>query len=199
MLELPPPGGFVVYDSARARDEAPAPLARERVRAALNGGVEAALAGAHDDALARFDEAAAALEPTDHYGRLLVTLNRAQALVARGDLATAEDAAADALRLARREKDDYWTALAQLGLALAQVARGKRADARGRLGEAARAFARAGDAPRQVLSHYLLGEIAYLSEDPIRAGSHYRDGLAVARQTAAQEWIDLLTSRFEHR
>jgi hypothetical protein len=50
-----------------------------------------------------------------------------------------------------------------------------------------------------VQCHYLLGEIAYLGEDPIRAGAHYRDALAIARAAEAQEWIELLTLRFEHR
>jgi hypothetical protein len=126
-------------------------------------------------------------------------MNRAQALLEAGELALADDEAAAALRLARREKQDRWVALASLCAALVALARGRRADARTRLGEAARRFARAGDALRQVQCHYLLGEIAYLGEDPIRAGAHYRDALAIARAAEAQEWIELLTLRFEHR
>ncbi|HKP74719.1 MAG TPA: hypothetical protein VJT67_04215, partial [Longimicrobiaceae bacterium] len=109
------------------------------------------------------------------------------------------DEATAALRLARREKQDGWVALATFGSALVALARGRRAGARTRLGEAVRLFARSGDAMRQVQCHYLLGEIAYLGEDPIRAGAHYRDGLAVARAAGAQVWIELLTLRFEHR
>jgi ABC-type Fe3+/spermidine/putrescine transport system ATPase subunit len=36
-------------------------------------------------------------------------------------------------------------------------------------------------------------------EDPIRAGSHYRDGLGLARASGAVGTVELLTLRFEHR
>jgi hypothetical protein len=78
-------------------------------------------------------------------------------------------------------------------------ARGERSLARTRLVESARAFARAEDRLRAVQCHYLLGEIAYETEDPIRAGSHYRDGLAIAREAGAAALVELLTLRFEHR
>jgi len=82
---------------------------------------------------------------------------------------------------------------------LAQLARGRRNEARARLGDAARLFARFGETLRRIQCHYLLGEVAWMGEDPIRAGSHYRDALAVARPAGEQAWIELLTLRFEHR
>jgi tetratricopeptide (TPR) repeat protein len=130
---------------------------------------------------------------------LLLSVNRAQVLLETGDLPGAEELALAALRLARRERNDRWAALAGLSVSLVQLARGRRNDARARLGEAVRLFARAGDARRQVQCHYLLGEIAYLGEDPIRAGAHYRDALGIARAAHEQAWIELLTLRFEHR
>lgn len=130
---------------------------------------------------------------------VLQAIRRSQALLDAGELLAAESEAANALRLARREKDEQGIALAGLATALVYQARGRYADARKLLTEGARAFARAADALRQVQSHYLLGEIAYQAEDPIRAGSHYRDALAVAREAGMQEWIEVLTLKFEHR
>ncbi|HET7464429.1 MAG TPA: tetratricopeptide repeat protein [Longimicrobium sp.] len=170
-----------------------------RGRQRLNAAIGRALAGEPGSALAEIEAAEGALDAGDGFGRLLVRLNRAQALLDHGDLRAAVAAAADALRMARREKDEYGTALAGLGSALTHLARGRRNEARAHLGEAARTFARYGDALRQVQCHYLLGEVAYTGEDPIRAGAHYRDALAVARPAGAQEWIELLTLRFEHR
>ena len=62
-----------------------------------------------------------------------------------------------------------------------------------------RAFTRSGDRLRSVQCHFMLGEIAYEAEDPIRAGSHYRDGLSVAREAGATALVELLSLRFEHR
>lgn len=170
-----------------------------RGRQRLNAAIGRALAGDPAAALAGIDAAEAALEADDGFGRMLVLLNRAQALLDHGDPRGAVATSADALRMARREKQEYWAALAGLGSALTHLARGRRNEARAHLGEAARAFARHGDALRQVQCHYLLGEVAWSGEDPIRAGSHYRDALAIARPAGAQEWIELLTLRFEHR
>jgi tetratricopeptide (TPR) repeat protein len=170
-----------------------------RGRQRLNAAIALALAGDPSAALVELDAAEAEIGPDDAFGRLLVLLNRAQAWLERGDLRPASAAAADALRMARREKQEYWTALAGLSVALTHLARGRYNEARARLGEAARTFARHGDALRQIQCHYLLGEVAYIGEDPIRAGTHYRDGLAVARPAGAQAWIELLTLRFEHR
>ncbi|HET7232147.1 MAG TPA: hypothetical protein VFJ16_19225, partial [Longimicrobium sp.] len=172
---------------------------RARGRERLNAAIGVALGGDAAAALAEIDAAEAALDADDMFGRLLVLLNRAQALLDGGDLRAAVAASADALRMARREKHEYGTALALLGSALTHLARGRRNEARGNLGDAARTFSRYGDALRQVQCHFLLGEVAYIGEDPIRAGTHYRDALAVARPAGAQEWIELLTLRFEHR
>lgn len=171
----------------------------DRGRRRLNAAIGLALDGDSDAALAELAAAEAAMGGEDAFGRLLVVLNRAQVLLERGEVRAAATAAADALRAARREKHDYAAALAGLGVALTHLARGRRNEARARLGEAVRTFARYGDALRQLQCHYLLGEVAYAGEDPIRAGSHYRDALAVARPAGAQEWIELLTLRFEHR
>jgi len=170
-----------------------------RGRQRLNAAIARALGGGTAAALVEIDAAERALDAGDGFGRLLVLLNRARALLDHGDVRGAAAASADALRMARREKEEYWTALAGLGSALTHLARGRRNQARAHLGEAARAFARYGDALRQLQCHYLLGEVAYIGEDPIRAGAHYRDALAVARPAAAQAWIELLTLRFEHR
>jgi ATP/maltotriose-dependent transcriptional regulator MalT len=161
--------------------------------------VERALAGRLAEALTLLDEARSAAVGADAPVRLMVALNRAQALLESGDLAGADDEAAGALRLARHERRDRWAALAGLSAALVHLARGRRNQARTRLGEAVRQLARDGDALRQLQCHYLLGEIAYLAEDPIRAGSHYRDALGIARAAREQAWIELLTLRFEHR
>lgn len=199
LLELPPPGGYVRAEGWESYDEAPANEAWHRFAAEVEPGIEAGLARDGAGALRRFDLAAAELSPEVLYGRLLLGINRAQALLLLDDAAGAEEEAVKALRLARREKREHWIALAGLGVALVYLARGRRAEARARLGEAVRGFARHGDLLRQIQCHYILGEIAYLAEDPIRAGSHYRDGLAVAREAGEQEWVELLTSRFEHR
>ena len=161
--------------------------------------VEAALAGAHAEALELLAAAEAALAPDAHLGRMLVLHNRAQLRLEAGALRDAADDASAALRLARRERDDAAEALAGLGLALVHLARGRRNEARSRLAESARGFARSGDALRQIQCHYLLGEVAYIGEDPIRAGAHYRDALGIARTAGEQAWIELLTLRFEHR
>ncbi|HEU4562506.1 MAG TPA: hypothetical protein VFS20_32045 [Longimicrobium sp.] len=168
-------------------------------RARLNAAVARALEGDVDAALAEIDTAEAELDPDDVFGRLLVLVNRAQALLERGDVRLASSAASDALRMGRREKQDHWAALGGLSVALTHLARGRYNETRARLGEAVRIFARYGDALRQIQCHYLLGEVAYIGEDPIRAGAHYRDGLAIARPARAQEWVEMLTLRFEHR
>ena len=200
-IEMPAPAGWMRSEGGERCDAAPRGDGWARFAAALDAGVDAALARDAAEALRRFDEAAAALAPTagDAYARVILGVNRAQALLLADDPVGAEREAAAALRLARREKNDGWAALASFGIALVFLARGRLADARARLGEASRGFARAGDRLRQVQCHYVLGEIAYFGEDPIRAGSHYRDGLSLAREDALQEWIELLTSRFEHR
>jgi tetratricopeptide (TPR) repeat protein len=195
--ELLSPRGYV------APDEVPRDPTREAepnaARTLIARAVTEAVAGGHPAALALLAEAEAALADGDRSARLLLAVNRAQVLLETGDLAGADGAAAAALRLARRERQDRWAALAGLGAALVHLARGRRNDARTRLGEAVRLFARDGDALRQLQCHYLLGEIAYLAEDPIRAGSHYRDALGLARAAHAQAWIEFLTLRFEHR
>jgi tetratricopeptide (TPR) repeat protein len=194
---LSPPGGEPPLENAGPGASAHGGPARGRQR--LNAAIALALAGDPSAALAELDAAEAEIGADDGFGRLLVLLNRAQAWLERGDLRPATAAAADALRMARREKQEYWTALAGLSVALTHLARGRYNEARARLGEAARTFARHGDALRQIQCHYLLGEVAYIGEDPIRAGTNYRDGLAVARPAGAQAWIELLTLRFEHR
>jgi hypothetical protein len=188
--------GWATWDTASGASAGGAPV---RGRRRLNAAIGLALGGDPHAALAELAEAEAAMGEGDAYGRLLVVLNRAQVLLESGEVRAAAAAAANGLRMARREKHDYGAALAGLGVALTHLARGRRNEARARLGEAVRTFARYGDALRQVQCHYLLGEVAYIGEDPIRAGSHYRDALAVARPAGAQEWTELLTLRFEHR
>lgn len=175
--------------------------AAQRARTEVNYAVLAGLGGDGAEALARLDRADAVLgDAADTWERLLVGANRAAALALRGERDRAERAAADTLKLARRVKtEEEWIAIGQMAAGVAALGRGRRADARARLGDAVRLFARVGDALRQVQGHLLLGEIAYGGEDPIRAGTHYRDGLAVARVAAAQDAIELLTLRFEHR
>jgi tetratricopeptide (TPR) repeat protein len=208
--ELFPPRGYVGPGELRlARDRSGADSGTARhgdgggepnpARTLVSRAVAEALAGRHPAALALLADAEAALEDGDTSARLLIDLDRAQVLLETGDLAGADEAAAAALRLARREREDRWAALAGLSAALVHLARGRRNEARSRLGEAVRRFARDGDALRQLQCHYLLGEIAYLAEDPIRAGSHYRDALGIARTAREQAWIELLTLRFEHR
>ena len=172
----------------------------QRARTLVNYAVLEGLGGKAEDALESLDDAARLLAPDDEHGRLLASANRALALVALERLGPAEQAAADALRGARRAKrGEHWIAVGQMASALVSLARGARSDARSRLGDAARGFGRSGDRLREIQCHHLLGELAYLGEDPIRAGSHYRDGLALAREAGAWEAIDLLTLRFEHR
>lgn len=125
--------------------------------------------------------------------------NRSAVMLGLGRLHRAEQAGADALRAGRRKKDDHLTAVGGFAAGLAHLARGRRNDARTRLADSVRGFARAGDVLRQVQCHHLLGEIAYDGEDPIRAGSHYRDGLGLVREAGAVGTVELLTLRFEHR
>jgi tetratricopeptide (TPR) repeat protein len=173
----------------------------EHPRAEVNLGVVAALRGDGDEALGRFAAAEAALHggEADEWTLLLVQANRAMALVARNELAAAQRSAEAALKTGRRARDDHRAALGGLALALAHHARGVRNEARHRLADAVRAFTRGGDQLRAVQCHFMLGEIAYEAEDPIRAGSHYRDGLAVAREAGAAGLVELLSLRFEHR
>jgi tetratricopeptide (TPR) repeat protein len=172
----------------------------EHARAEVNLGIVAALRGDTDEALARFAAAeAAAHADGDEWTLLLVQANRAVAQVARNELAAAQKSAEDALRTGRRARDDHRAALGSVALACAHHARGVRNEARTRLAEAVRAFTRSGDRLRMVQCHFMLGEIAYEAEDPIRAGSHYRDGLAVAREAGATALVELLSLRFEHR
>lgn len=196
--ELLPPRGYVRPDEVAPAGD-PSREGREEVVELVARAVERALAGRLAEALTLLDEARSAAVGADAPVRLMVALNRAQALLESGDLAGADDEAAGALRLARHERRDRWAALAGLSAALVHLARGRRNQARTRLGEAVRQLARDGDALRQLQCHYLLGEIAYLAEDPIRAGSHYRDALGIARAAREQAWIELLTLRFEHR
>lgn len=195
--DLLPPRGFVAPDEIRAGGS-PSHALSDSVATLVLRAVAEAMDGRHATALAMLDEASP-LARGDAAADLLVLLNRAQLLLEIGDLARGDDEAAMALRVARREKREGWIALASLGAALVHVARGRRAAARARLGEAVRLFARTGAALRQVQCHYLLGEIAYTGDDPIRAGAHYRDALALARPAGEQEWVELLTLRFEHR
>ena len=213
-LRLPTLLGAALNESAAARIHAgmldDAEIAARRAletggaghpRAEVNLGVIAALRGDADEALARFAAAKAALragEP-DEWTLLLVQANRAVALVARNELEAAQSSAEAALKTGRRARDDHRAALGGVALALAHHARGVRNEARTRLADAVRAFTRAGDRLRTVQCHYMLGEIAYEAEDPIRAGSHYRDGLAVAREAGAAGLVELLSLRFEHR
>ncbi|HWK89465.1 MAG TPA: hypothetical protein VNP72_05700 [Longimicrobium sp.] len=157
--------------------------------------VVAGLRGRHAEALALLRPG----DADDGALRVLARANECQALIGVGDMAAAEDAAAHALKAARRLKDEALIAAALFALALAHVARGRRGEARQRLGEALRGFAKAGDVLRQVQCHHLLGDLAYDAEDAVRAGSHYRDGLALARKAGMDEAVELLTLRFEHR
>jgi tetratricopeptide (TPR) repeat protein len=196
--ELLPPRGYVAPDEVAPAEDAPrAPW--EAACTLVSRAMDRALAGQPFEALALLDEARSAAAGADASVRLLVRLNRVQVLLETGDLAAADEEAEGALRLARSERRDRWAALAGVGYALVHLARGRRNEARTRLGEAVRLFARHRDELRQLQCHYLLGEIAYLAEDPIRAGSHYRDALGIARSAHEQAWIELLTLRFEHR
>lgn len=172
----------------------------QRARTLVNYAVAAGLGGDADGALTMLAEAEGLLAPADEHGRMLVGVNRARALAARGETAQADRAASEALRGARRAKmDEHGNATALMAAGLAALARGSSNTARQRLGDASRGFARSGDLLRQIQCHHVLGEIAYGGEDPIRAGAHYRDGLGIARDAGAQEAIELLTLRFEHR
>jgi tetratricopeptide (TPR) repeat protein len=183
-------------EGALAGDAAP----RERGRATLDLGIIRALRGDVDAGLEHLARADVWLaEAGDDHGRVLAGASRAWALVGRAQLRDAWNAAADALRRARRIKDDHATSVGLMATALVDHARGSRGEARQRLGEAVRGFARAGDVLRQVQCHHLLGEIAYEGEDPIRAGALYREALSLARPAGAQEAIDRLTLLFEHR
>lgn len=170
----------------------------QRLRAALGQAVCTGVRGDFAGALEAIRAAEEGASPDDADLALLLA-NRAAALVGLGRLRHAEDEAAEALRTGRRLKDEPLTAAGGFALAMAHLARGRRGDARTRLSEAARGFARAGDVLRQVQCHHLLGEIAYDGEDPIRAGSHYRDALGLARLAGAVDAVELLTLRFEHR
>jgi len=194
---LLPPRGYVAPDEVRAGG-GPSHALPDSVATPVLRAIAEAMDGRHDAALALLEDVSP-LTRGDAAADLLVLLNRAQLLLETGDLARADGEATTALRVARREKREHWIALASLCAALVHLARGRRADARSRLGEAVRVFARTGDALRQVQCHYLLGEIAYLGDDPIRAGAHYRDALGLARPAGEQEWVELLTLRFEHR
>lgn len=175
------------------------PSTPDRFRALLALAVADGLRGRYPEALDGIAAAEAALGELDDAQRVLILANRSAALVALWRLTDAERAAAEALKAGRRMKDDHQAAVGGFARAVAHLARGRRADARTRLAEAVRGFAKAGDVLRQVQCHHLLGEIAYDGEDPIRAGSHYRDGLALARPAGALAAVELLTLRFEHR
>ncbi|HEX2210451.1 MAG TPA: hypothetical protein VHG93_22420 [Longimicrobium sp.] len=168
-------------------------------RAQVGLGVVAGVRGEYE---AAYHAITAALNPgpeMDDADHALVTANRSAALLGLGRLYEAEKEGAEALRSGRRGKNDYVAAIGGFSAGLAHLARGRRNEARTRLADSVRAFTRAGDLLRQVQCYHLLGEIAYDGADPIRAGSHYRDGLGLARQTGAVGTVDLLTLRFEHR
>jgi tetratricopeptide (TPR) repeat protein len=193
-------GGDADASTLRALAESGDADAAQRGRAAVNLGVLAGLAGEAEEALAWLDRGeAVATDAGDEHGLVLLGANRARVLAGVLDLPGAWRAAADALRRARRVKDEHGTAVGLMATALVDLARGSRNEARRRLGDALRAFARTGDVLRQVQCCHVLGEIAYDGEDPIRAGALYRDGLALARAAAANEAVDRLTLLFEHR
>ncbi|MBW3570261.1 MAG: hypothetical protein KY467_04070 [Gemmatimonadetes bacterium] len=170
-----------------------------RFRAMLGRAVVAGVRGDHPAAYDGMRAAEDAGPVGDDRDRTLLLANRSAALLALGRLHEAERAGAEALRAGRRMKDDYLTAIGGFAAGMAHLARGRRNDARTRLADCVRAFTRTGDVLRQVQCHHLLGEIAYDGEDPIRAGSHYRDGLALARSAGSAGTVELLTLRFEHR
>ncbi|HEX6368467.1 MAG TPA: hypothetical protein VF006_06035 [Longimicrobium sp.] len=184
-----------LYRRMREGDAGPGP----RFRAALGLAVLKGLRGDYEAALAEIAAAEKAGPIVDDADLTLLLANRSAVLLGLGRLAKAEHAGAEALRAGRRMKDDHLAAVGGFAAALAHLARGRRNDARTRLAESVRAFTRAGDVLRQVQCHHLLGEIAYDGEDPIRAGSHYRDGLGLARSAGAVGTVELLTLRFEHR
>lgn len=173
------------------------PLPRFRARAGL--GVVAGVRGDYESALGTIRAALSPGPALDDADYTVVLANISAALLGLGRLYEAEKEGAGALRAGRRRKDDYVAAIGGFAAALAHLARGRANEARTRLSDCARAFARAGDVLREVQCHHLLGEIAYDGEDPIRAGSHYRDGLGLARAAGAAGTVELLTLRFEHR
>jgi tetratricopeptide (TPR) repeat protein len=196
--ELLSPRGYVTPAEVAPAGH-PTRAGHDAACALVDRAIGEALASRPAAALALLDEAAAAAMGASAAVRLVVALNRAQALLECGDLSGADEEATKALRLARHERSERWAGLASIGLALVHLARGRRNDARTRLAEAVRQLAREGDPLRRLQCHYLLGEIAWLAEDPIRAGAHYRDALGLARAAREQAWIELLTLRFEHR
>ncbi len=180
--------------------EEDAPSAASRARARLGLALARAAGGDAEGAMRQAETAEAALLTAgDVAGALRARLSRAVLLVGLGRLREGGKQAREGLRDARRAKDAEGTAAALMACAVAALAGGARAEARAHLGEAVRAFARACDALRQVQCHFLLGEIAYEAEDPIRAGTHYRGGLGPARQAGWQDAVELLSLRFEHR
>lgn len=116
-----------------------------------------------------------------------------------GELERAARTAADVLRAARREKSAYATPAALFVSGTIALQRGALDAARRMFSDALHTFTRHGDALRQIECAYLLGEIAYAGEDPIRAGALYRQGLVTAREIGAHDAVELLTLRFEHR
>jgi tetratricopeptide (TPR) repeat protein len=197
------PGGFAVPPGSAAE-----PLLagdKEGAEAAIRAGAEAdpvalaALLGARGRYQEAIDLLDGAGEPDDDIRKAVASANRASALIGLGRLEDAERAARTALRAGRRGRDPGAEAIGALALALTQLARGRAAAARSALGDAVRAFAVTGDVHRQVQCHHLLGEIAYSGEDPIRAGSHYRDALALARGAGMDAAVEHLTLLFEHR
>lgn len=199
---VPPPGlpegasRLLSGDPAGAAAAYRARMAEEPHRAAVGLAAAEGIGGAYAACLARLDGAPPSPGDVDE---AILLANRSAALLGLGRLGEAEEAAARALRIARRTRDEADAAIGFLALALAHLARGRRGEARARLGEAVRGFGKGGDVLRQVQCHHLLGEIAYDAEDPIRAGAHYRDALALARPAAMDAAVEVLTLRFEHR
>jgi tetratricopeptide (TPR) repeat protein len=181
--------------TAAAEAGAEAPGAAE---ARLGLALVAALRGEPAKAAVQMEAVERSHGPDDPL-HVLARLNRAAALAAAGRPADGEAAAAEALRASRRIKSPGLEAAASFAFALCALARGRRNTARTRLGEALRGFTRLGDRLRMIQCHHLLGEIAYEAEDPIKAGSHYRDGLGIARAANAIAAVELLMLRFEHR
>jgi tetratricopeptide (TPR) repeat protein len=171
---------------------------RGAAAARLGLALVAALRGDPEGAAGALAEVERAHGPDDPL-HVLARLDRGAALAASGRPAEGEAAAAESLRAARRVRSRELEGAAAFALAVAALTRGRRNVARSRLREALRIFTRGGDWLRQVQCHHLLGEIAYEAEDPIKAGSHYRDALALARAAGAAPAIELLMLRFEHR
>jgi tetratricopeptide (TPR) repeat protein len=171
---------------------------RQAAAARLGLALLAALRGDPAGAADALAEVERAYGPDDPL-HVLARLDRGAALAASGRPGEGEAAAAESLRAARRIRSRELEGAAAFALAMAALTRGRRNAARSRLREALRIFTRGGVWLRQVQCHHLLGEIAYEAEDPIKAGSHYRDGLALARAAEAAPAIELLMLRFEHR